>query len=314
MSNNTIQARAVQLALAEKGYKEGKRNWNKFARDSFPDVQNQAWCGCFVGDVYRRAGWDCRGKVWMPYVPYIESWAKKIGAWKTSRAQLGDIVVYGFGRTSGQHTGIAYPDESTGGDSYRAVEGNTSSGSGGSQTNGDGVYVRYRRRRDIRGWVDMEKVFKHYGVDQPKAPSKPASKPSASKPKPAKKGKIDEDGRLGRETVKTLQRLLNDSKHTKRTLKIDGRLGPDSYRSLQEYLNAIRDSGIKVDGLIENQSYKPTELGNGVGPHGWEYTGRGSKGSKTIRGLQRHVGVEADGILYEGTTLALQKAINSGKF
>ena len=319
MSNNTIQARAIQLALAEKGYKEGKRNWNKFARDSFPSVQNQAWCGSFVGDVYRRAGWDCRGKVWMPYVPYIESWAKKIGAWKTNRAQNGDIVVYGFGRTSGQHTGIAYPDESTGGDSYRAIEGNTSSGNSGSQTNGDGVYIRYRKRRDIRGWVDMAKVFKHYGVNQPKVPSGGTSAPTPSKPKPKpaskpSKKKVDEDGRLGTETVKALQRLLNASKHTKRTLKIDGRLGPDSYRSLQEYLNAIRGSGIKVDGLIENQSYKPTELGNGVGPHGWEYTGRGSKGSKTIRGLQRHVGVRADGILYEGTTLALQKAINSGKF
>lgn len=177
----TIQSRAIQLALAEKGYKEGKRNWTKFSRDSYPDVQNQAWCGSFVGDVYRRAGWDSRGLVWMPYVPYIEAWAKKIGAWKTSRAQSGDIVVYGFGRTSGQHTGIAYPDESTGGDSYRAIEGNTSSGDGGSQTNGDGVYVRYRKRRDIRGWVDINKVFAHYKVQQA---SKPAAAP-ASKPKPA---------------------------------------------------------------------------------------------------------------------------------
>ena len=50
-----------------------------------------------------------------------------------------------------------------------------------------------------------------------------------------------------------------------------------------------------IDGLIENQSYKPTELGNGVGPHGWQFTGRGSKGSDTVRRLQRHVGVKADG-------------------
>lgn len=171
----SIQSTAVTLARAEDGYKEGRRNWSKFARDTFPDVQNQAWCGSFVGDVYRRAGWDCRGKVWMPYVPYIESWAKKLGAWKTSRAQLGDIVVYGFGKSSGQHTGISWPDEATGGDSYRAIEGNTSSGNGGSQVNGDGVYVRRRTRSQIRGWVDMTKVLRHYGVT---APAKPETKPA----------------------------------------------------------------------------------------------------------------------------------------
>lgn len=134
-------------------------------------------------------------------------------------------------------------------------------------------------------------------------PSKPAVV------KPVSSGKLAVDGRLGTATSKDIQRALNASPKTKRKLKIDGRLGPDSYKSLQEHLD-----GNVIDGLIENQSYKPTELGNGVGPHGWEYTGRGSSGSATIRRLQRHVGVEADGILYEGTTAALQKALNAGKF
>src|SRR5699024_582845 len=130
------------------------------------------------------------------------------------------------------------------------------------------------------------------------------------RPAPAKPSKVGEDGRLGRETSSEIQRQLNASKKTKRKLKIDGRLGPDTYKSLQEHLG-----GNVIDGLIENQSYKPTELGNGVGPHGWQYTGRGSKGSATVRRLQRHLGVkDVDGILYEGTTTAWQKALNSGKF
>lgn len=133
-----------------------------------------------------------------------------------------------------------------------------------------------------------------------------ASKPAVSKPK---KGKVAVDGRLGTETVKELQRILNASPKTKRTLKVDGRLGVESYKSIQEYLG-----GSVIDGLIENQSYKPTELGNGVGPTGWQYTGRGSKGSATVRRIQRHVGVKPDGILYEGTTLAIQRAINAGQF
>ena len=130
------------------------------------------------------------------------------------------------------------------------------------------------------------------GTSAPK-PSKPASKPA--------KGKVEVDGRWGRETSKAVQKILG--------VKQDGRMGPDTYKALQKHLG-----GSVIDGLIENQSYRPTELGNGIGPHGWEFTGRGSKGSATIRRLQRHVGVNADGILFEGTTRAVQRAINSGKF
>ena len=84
-------------------------------------------------------------------------------------------------------------------------------------------------------------------------------------------------------------------------------MGPDTYKALQKHLG-----GSVIDGLIENQSYRPTELGNGIGPRGWEFTGRGSKGSATIRRLQRHVGVTADGIVGTGTVKALQRALNAG--
>lgn len=144
---------------------------------------------------------------------------------------------------------------------------------------------------------DLARLDKLARGKQPVAvkPSKPAVV------KPVSKGKLVEDGRLGTATSKAIQKILG--------VKQDGRLGPDTYKALQKHLG-----GNVIDGLIENQSYKPTELGNGVGPHGWQFTGRGSKGSATIRRLQRHVGVNADGVLYEGTTKALQKALNNGKF
>ena len=135
--------------------------------------------------------------------------------------------------------------------------------------------------------------------------------PVVKSPAPAKSaGKVTEDGRLGRETATAIQVVLNASPKTKRTLVTDGRLGTNTYKSIQEHLG-----GNVIDGVIENQSYRPEELGNGVGPHGWEFTGRGSKGSATVRRIQRHVGVkDVDGILYEGTTKALQRALNGGKF
>ena len=129
----------------------------------------------------------------------------------------------------------------------------------------------------------------------------------AAKPKPAASGKLVEDGRWGTATTSALQRLLNSKTGSK--LKIDGRTGPETWKALQRHLGHP-----VVDGVIEHQSYKPEELGNGISPNGWRYTGRKSKGSKTVRRLQARVGVAQDGVVYEGTTKALQRAINAGKF
>src|SRR5690625_550932 len=123
---------------------------------------------------------------------------------------------------------------------------------------------------------------------------------SPGKPAPAPSRKVAEDGRLGRETVTALQKLLG--------VTADGRAGENTWKALQKRL------GTPVDGFVSHQSYKATELGNGVVPRAWRYTGRGSKGSKMVAALQKRVGVTADGIWYQGTTKALQKAINSGKF
>lgn len=129
----------------------------------------------------------------------------------------------------------------------------------------------------------------------------------APKPKPAASGKLVEDGRWGTATTSALQRLLNSKTGSK--LKIDGRTGPETWKALQRHLGHP-----VVDGVIEHQSYRHTELGNGISPNGWVFSGRKSKGSKTMRRLQAKVGVAQDGVVYEGTTKALQKALNGGKF
>ena len=281
MSERTIPARAVALARAEVGTREGARNWSKFARDSYPRAQHQPWCGSFVGDIYRRAGYDSRPHVWMPYVPYIEAWARKLGAWRTDRAQDGDLTVYGFGKRTGQHVGIAWPDESTGGDSYRAIEGNTSSGDAGSQTNGDGVYVRYRRRSQIRGWVDMSAVLKHYGITAPPAKPKPKPKPAPATapafPLPRRPGRMcyygPSDGGLTSvsgtsynrlapaDVVKvrdrwrsnglmSWQRQMRDGRGY--TITVDGRYGDETERIARYFQELI---GEEVDGKIGPKTF-----------------------------------------------------------
>lgn len=128
----------------------------------------------------------------------------------------------------------------------------------------------------------------------------------APKPKPAvKDGKLVVDGRWGVATSKALQRFLKGKGHA--VGKIDGRMGPKSWRALQEYLRAPYK-----DGKISRQSYRHTELGNGISPNGWEYTGRKSKGSQAIELLQKWAGASVDGVLYEGTTKAVQRKLNAG--
>ena len=109
------------------------------------------------------------------------------------------------------------------------------------------------------------------------------------------------DGRCGRLTISELQRTLG--------VTVDGRAGAQTWTALQRHLSAPF-----VDGKISRQSYRATELGNGIVPNAWEYTGRGSSGSQTVQRLQRKVGVGADGIWFEATTRALQRALNSGSF
>lgn len=136
---------------------------------------------------------------------------------------------------------------------------------------------------------------------------KPSAPAKDTKPAPAKTsdGKLKTDGRWGTVTTKALQRFLND--HVKGAkLKVDGRTGPETWEALQRYLGHP-----VVDGLIEHQSYKPEELGNGISPNGWRFTGRRSKGSKTVVRLQKWVGVEQDGVVFEGTTKALQRKLNA---
>ena len=157
------------------------------------------------------------------------------------------------------------------------------------------------------GVWDIGKIDRLARGVKPSVPSVSTGGASVPAPKPAAPGNLVEDGRWGTATTSALQRLLNSKTGSK--LKIDGRTGPETWKALQRHLGHP-----VVDGVIEHQSYRHTELGNGISPNGWVFSGRKSKGSKTMRRLQARVGVAQDGVVYEGTTRALQKALNGGKF
>ena len=172
--------------------------------------------------------------------------------------------------------------------------------------------IPLKRHRDwtstaCPGVWDIGKIDRLARGVKPSVPAASKGGASAPAPKPVASGKLVEDGRWGTATTSALQRLLNSKTGSK--LKIDGRTGPETWKALQRHLGHP-----VVDGVIEHQSYRHTELGNGISPNGWVFSGRKSKGSKTMRRLQAKVGVAQDGVVYEGTTKALQRAINAGKF
>lgn len=155
-----MAARAVSWASSKVGVKESPRYSNHiFAwADVKPAWQGQPWCAAFVTDAWARQGVDLRRVISNPYYcPNLEAMAKSYGAWQVNNGKYspraGDISLMGRNGYA-QHTGLAAP---TSGNysGYRQIEANTSSGNGGSQTNGDGIYLRYRDSGFIRGWINM---------------------------------------------------------------------------------------------------------------------------------------------------------------
>lgn len=247
----------IRVARAEVGYQRKPSRWNKYASEAYPTVQSQPYCGIFAAWVMIKAtGLDVRKVCWLPYVPSIEAWARKNGAWKTSGQKDGDLVVFGFGKSSAQHVGFAWRDEKS--KSYRSVEGNTSPGNAGSQGNGGGVHVRYRSRSQIRGWVDLDKLLAAAGrkpsvpsggASVPK-PSKPAAKPAATKapafPLPRKAGAMYFYGRGKEKTAVT--GMMRNTGVPGDVVQVNGRWRSKGLAQFQARLIARGWSELKKDG------------------------------------------------------------------
>lgn len=276
---------AVAFARGEVGYTETPRNITKYWRDLRPGLQGAPWCGAFATAAWKAAGFDLRPHV-NPYsASALRSWARSIGAYKTTRARTGDIVLYGFGDSKLEHIGLAWPDEGSRG--YRAIEGNTSPGASGSQSNGGGVYIRYRGRRSIDGWVDMATVLAHYGVQ--------AAATVAEAIVDAATGALDVDGIAGRATIKEIQRRLG--------VQVDGIMGPDTVRALQRFL------GTTVDGIVSGQN--KTTRGAWPNARGdvWKI---GKGGSNLGRALQAYtdLALTRDGLPGPDTVRGIQSMLN----
>lgn len=109
------------------------------------------WCGCTVAiTAIEHGGADIPYKARLAYTPYIDYDAgtdsNGLKEVNKSDARLGDFAVFNFGSGEAKHVGFVIEVV---GSSVRCLEGNTSSGSSGSQDNGGGLYERTRPLTDV---------------------------------------------------------------------------------------------------------------------------------------------------------------------
>lgn len=194
--SNTAQS-VLDVARGEIGYSRwsdpqaGTKYGRWYAGQTGEPYYGQSgvpYCAMFATWVFARAGATCPG---LPsaYCPYIVRDGKKAGRSIPKRdAKPGDVVLFDWGGDGvSDHVGIV---ESNNGSYLTTIEGNTSSGNGGSQGNGGGVY---RRTRSFS--VVCCVLRPTYSTDETSTTSTAVEK-------------IEEDGWWGPATTRRLQRFF----------------------------------------------------------------------------------------------------------
>lgn len=153
--STTPAAKALAFAKANIGVVEHPANSNRgpkidqWQRDV--DMLGQPWCGAFVHAALKAAGVKGLSSR-MRYTPYILSDAKngangltKVVSW--ADAKPGDVVLFNWDGGVVDHVGLVEKVLSP--TALQTIEGNTSSSTAGSQSNGGGVYRRTRDRHFV---------------------------------------------------------------------------------------------------------------------------------------------------------------------
>ncbi len=146
MTLTTVQG-VINDARHEVGTVERPSNLTKYG--VWYGMDGQPWCAIFISWLFRDKLSAIGGK--RAYTPTFADYFKRVGRWG-SKPKVGAVVFYDFPDSVDriQHVGLVVSyDRKT----ITTIEGNTSPGTSGSQSNGGGVYLRVRpRNRSIVGY------------------------------------------------------------------------------------------------------------------------------------------------------------------
>lgn len=238
------------------------------------------YCAMFVSWCFDQAKGSAAG---LPgaYCPTMLQAAKSAG--KTvplSLARAGDVVYFDFARSGVTgHVGII---EATTGTYLVTIEGNTSSGTAGSQSNGGVVARRTRAYSTVAGvvrptWTATPVVT---------TPSKPASGSQNG-------AQLAVDGVIGPASVRRLQAILGTP--------VDGVIS-GQYSGNRARLAAITSIDYSGGGSLMVAALQ-AKLGTDTD---------GYLGPDTIKAWQKRLHVAVDGYLGINTARAIQRALNAG--
>lgn len=154
----------VRVARSQVGYVEGGgadgHSGNQTKYGAAFGWNGVAWCSIFVWWVHYQLGIDLKKvgtSLFASCVYAVNAWrAKGCFTFGVKGAQPGVILYFNWpGGEAEDHTGILDHIDRNG---IHTVEGNTSSGNSGSQTNGGGTYARLRDASLIVGYAKVPGV------------------------------------------------------------------------------------------------------------------------------------------------------------
>ena len=270
----TTASQVLKVCQSQVGIKESPAGSNNVKYNTWfyghpVHGSNYAWCATFLDFCFWKAGGNnlfphnasaaysqdeivsrCHGK-WV---------MRKTGSKTTKKkgfkdARPADVVCFDFGKGDSyrRHIGIVLRKS---GDNYICIEGNTSAGSSGSQSNGGMVAMRTRHYTEVCSIA--RPAYSGKGGDVPLEPlviDGGMGYETASRLQRwlgvAEDGEIGRktimalqarigavtDGLWGKATTKCLQRFLNA--HDNAKLTVDGECGKATIRALQRFLNKV---------------------------------------------------------------------------
>lgn len=239
--------------------------------ESYYGASGVPYCAMFASYCLDWAGVSAEG-IPGAYVPWILSANSDAGRLVYNEdAQPGDLVMFDWGGDGvADHIGIVeenHPDEGW----MQTIEGNTSSGTSGSQSNGGGVYRRARNYSSIIG------VARPYYDETSTAPIEGGFNNNSD-------SEASDSG-------------------SSAGLDVDGIWGPATTRAVQSAL------GTPVDGIVSGQSTSLDRCNRGgLSSESWQH---GGGGSYMVEALQSKIGVDADGYFGPASCRALQSYLGT---
>jgi cell wall-associated NlpC family hydrolase len=143
----------VDIAKSQLNYRETGNNDTIYGK--WFGLNNQPWCAMFVSWCYDQAGLVSKvaaqtKKGFASCDAGLKWFTKKNKIVPVGQAQAGDLVFFQFDKDAqADHVGICASNDGKG--FLMVYEGNTSGDSKGSQSNGDGVFLKKRSYSLIMG-------------------------------------------------------------------------------------------------------------------------------------------------------------------